>query len=58
MARNAGKMLHELRRAASDVRSEISSGLDDVGLDDEPMDEPETPEPARKDSPVPDGEET
>lgn len=53
MARNAGKMLHELRRAASDVRSEISAGLDD-----EPMDEPEAPEPARDTTPAPDAEET
>lgn len=54
MARNAGKMLHELRRAASDVRSEISAGLDEV----EPMDEPEAPEPAKATTPDPDGEET
>jgi sec-independent protein translocase protein TatB len=54
MARNAGKMLHELRRAASDVRSEISAGLDEA----EPMDEPEDPEPAKATTPDPDGEET
>jgi Tat protein translocase TatB subunit len=54
MARNAGKMLHELRRAASDVRSEISAGLDD----DQPLDEPEDPEPARSKPPAPDREET
>ena len=54
MARNFGKALHELRRAASDVRSEISSAIDD----DEPMDEPEAPEPARAQPPSPDGEDT
>ena len=59
MARNAGKVLHELRRAASDVRSEISSGLDEVEAGaDEPMDEPETPEPAKVTPPAPDREET
>jgi Tat protein translocase TatB subunit len=55
MARNAGKMLHELRRAASDVRSEISSGLQE---DDEPLDEPDAPEPAKAQPPAPDAEET
>lgn len=54
MARNAGKVLHELRRAASDVRSEISAGLED----DEPMDEPDAPEPAKSNPPVADAEET
>lgn len=54
MARNLGKALHELRRAASDVKSEIASGLDD----DAPLDEPEAPEPARAKPPAPDSEET
>jgi TatA/E family protein of Tat protein translocase len=54
MARNVGKALHELRRAASDVRSEISAGLED----DEPLDEPDEPEPAKATPPAPDGEET
>ena len=57
MARNAGKVLHELRRAASDVKSEISSGLDEVS-GDELMDEPEDPEPAKVTPPAPDREET
>ena len=55
MARNFGKVLHELRRAASDVRSEISSGLNE---DDEPMDEPEAPEPAKPKTPRLGNEET
>lgn len=58
MARNAGKVLHELRRAASDVRSEISSGLQDDEPLDEPLDEPDAPEPAKAQPPAPDAEET
>jgi sec-independent protein translocase protein TatB len=54
MARNVGRALHELRRTASDVRSEIQSGLDEV----EVADEPETPEPAKPKAADPDSEET
>lgn len=54
MARNLGRALHELRRTASDVRSEISAGLDEVGVEDEP----ETPEPAKTKAADPDSEET
>ena len=54
MARNLGRALHELRRTASDVRSEISSGLDEVAVHDEP----ETPEPAKPKAADPDSDET
>ena len=54
MARNFGRALHELRRTAADVRSEISSGLDEVAI----ADEPETPEPAKPKATDPDSEET
>ena len=54
MARNFGRALHELRRTASDVRSEIRSGLDEVAI----TDEPETPEPAKPKAADPDSEET
>lgn len=54
MARNLGRALHELRRTASDVRSEIASGLDEVAVHDEP----ETPEPAKAKAADPDSEET
>jgi TatA/E family protein of Tat protein translocase len=54
MARNLGRALHELRRTASDVRSEIASGLDEVAVEDEP----DTPEPAKAKPADPDSEET
>ena len=54
MARSFGRALHELRRAASDVRSEIASGLDEVSI----ADEPETPEPAKTKPSDPDSDET
>ncbi len=57
MARNVGRALHELRRTASDVRSEISSGLDEFAIEDE--DEDEIPEPAKPTAAAdPDSEET
>jgi len=41
IARTVGRAMNELRRMASEVRSEFEMGLDDV--EDEPDDQPETP---------------
>jgi Tat protein translocase TatB subunit len=48
IARTVGRAMTELRRMASEVRSEFEVGLDDV--EDEPDDEPERPRPAAEEA--------
>lgn len=49
MARTVGRALNELKRMASEVRSEFEMGLDEV------EDEPEEPAPSKSATPPPTG---
>ena len=51
IARTIGRAAHELRRMASEVRSEFEMGLDD-DVEDEPEDEPDRPQPRAEEEPA------